>query len=385
MGRQDQAAAEPSDPVAGLARRTLLRGALAAAAVAGPATAAGFSRDAAAQDLTFFRIGTGTTGGTYFPIGGIIAGAISNPPGGPPCEIGGSCGVPGLIAVAQASSGSVENVEKIQAGEIESGLSQADIAFWAYNGTGLYLDEGPLDRLRAIGRLYAELVHVVVPDDSGIEAIADLAGKRVALGDLGSGTLIDARLILEAYGLEEDADYQPVFAGPEAAADLVLADELDAFFIIGGAPLLAVEDLARRMPIRLLPLADATARDLLADLPFFTAGRLPAGAYPGVEGVNTLAVGALFVVSSEVDADLVFGITKALWHPTTQTLLTHGHPRGREIRLDNALRGLAIPLHEGATRYYRDVGMLRRLADERPAEGEAVGPTEATAPQPLTE
>ena len=83
---------------------------------------------------------------------------------------------------------------------------------------------------------------------------------------------------------------------------------------------------------------------------------------------------------------LVFGITKALWHPTTQTLLTHGHPRGREIRLDNALRGLAIPLHEGATRYYRDVGMLRRLADERPPRARRSAPTEATAgPQPLTE
>lgn len=386
MARNRQAAKPKPPPGAATTRRGLLGSALAGGTLAAAGLAAPW-RGARAQDIRFFRIGTGTTGGTYFPIGGIIAGAISNPPGAPPCDIGGSCGVPGLIAVAQASSGSVENVEKIQSGAIEAGLSQADIAFWAHNGTGLYLDEGPLDRLRAIGRLYAELVHVVVPADGPAEGIADLAGARVALGDRGSGTLIGARLILEAYGLAEDADYEAVFAGPETAADLMLAGELDAFFIIGGAPLLAVEDLARRMPIRLLPLSDPTARTLLADLPFFTAGRLPSGAYPAVEGVNTLAVGALFVVSSEVEADLIFGITRALWHPTTQTLLVQGHPRGREIRLDNALRGLAIPLHDGAAMYYREVGMLRRLAEES-GEDEAVrtvGPAEATAPQPLVE
>lgn len=354
-----------------------------AAGLAGP-VGAGLSAPAAAQDLRFFRIGTGTTGGTYFPIGGIIAGAISGPPGSPPCEIGGSCGVPGLIAVAQASSGSVENVEMIQAGTVEAGLSQADIAFWAHSGTGLYRDEGPLDKLTAIARLYAELVHVVVRADAEVETVADLAGLRVALGDRGSGTLIGARLVMQAYDLGEE-DYEAVYAGPEAAADLMLGDEIDAFFIIGGAPLLAVDDLARRMPIRLVPLADQRARALLADLPFFTAGRLPSGAYRGVEGVNTLAVGAIFVVSSAVEEELVFEITKSLWHPSTQQLLADGHPRGREIRLDNALRGLAIPLHPGAARYYREVGMLRQLSAGDGETPQGANPAEATAPRPLSE
>jgi hypothetical protein len=384
----------PDPPAAGRppspGRRRLVRAALAGAGLTalggGALGVAAPPRPAAAQDLRFFRIGTGTTGGTYFPIGGIIAGAISGPPGAPPCEIGGSCGVPGLIAVAQVSSGSVENVEMIQAGAIEAGLSQADIAFWAHTGTGLYRDDGPLDDLRAIARLYAELVHIVVRADAEVETVADLAGRRVALGDRGSGTLIGARLILEAYGLEEETDYTPVFAGPEAAADLMLEDGLDAFFIIGGAPLLAVEDLARRLPIRLLPLADPTARGLLADLPFFTTGRLPTGAYPGVDGVNTLAVGAILVVSAAVEDDLVFAITKSLWHPTTQQVLAEGHPRGREIRLDNALRGLAIPLHDGAAAYYREVGMLRQLGGGGDgAVRRSVDPAEASAPRPLAD
>ena len=104
---------------------------------------AGPGRSALAQDLRFFRIGTGTTGGTYFPIGGLIASAVSRPFGAPPCDQGGSCGVEGLIAVAQASLGSVENVDNVANQSIESGLSQADIAFWAYTGTGLYAGATP--------------------------------------------------------------------------------------------------------------------------------------------------------------------------------------------------------------------------------------------------
>ena len=124
---------------------------------------------ATAQDVRFFSIGTGSTGGTYFPIGGMIASAISGPPGAPPCERGGSCGVPGLIAVAQASSGSVENLENIRSGFIDSGLAQSDTAFWAYTGTGLYANIEPITDLRAISHLYAEVIHVVVPSDSDIE------------------------------------------------------------------------------------------------------------------------------------------------------------------------------------------------------------------------
>ena len=121
------------------------------------------------QSITFYRMGTGTTGGTYFPIGGIIASAISGPPGSPPCELGGSCGVPGLIAVAQASSGSVENVRNLADGNIELALSQSDVAFYAFTGTGVFADTGPILSLRGIASLYVEQVHVVVSADSEIE------------------------------------------------------------------------------------------------------------------------------------------------------------------------------------------------------------------------
>lgn len=320
------------------------------AAASGPGTSL-------AQDLRFFRIGTGTTAGTYFPIGAIIANAISGPPGAPPCEIGGSCGVPGLIAIAQASSGSVENIANIRAGTIESGFTQADIATWAYTGTGLYVEEGPVADLRAIAHLYDELIHVVVPADSPVETVADLRGKRVALGDEGSGTLIDARLVLEAYGLSE-ADIEPFYIPPAPASNAMLAGELDAFVFVGGVPLVAVEDLARRMPIRLVAFDDPVAEALDARIPFFTMAALPADAYPGVEPVQTLAVGAMWVVSAAIDEETVYGLTRALWHPTTQAALANGHERGRAITIGNALRGVAIPLHPGVLRYYREVGLI---------------------------
>ena len=109
---------------------------------------------APAQEMRFFRIGTGGVAGTYYPIGGLIADIISSPPGARPCDKGGSCGVPGLVAIAQSSNGSVANVDAIKSGELESGFVQSDIAYWAYTGTGIYEGQGKVENLRAIANLY---------------------------------------------------------------------------------------------------------------------------------------------------------------------------------------------------------------------------------------
>ncbi|MBM3573311.1 MAG: TAXI family TRAP transporter solute-binding subunit, partial [Alphaproteobacteria bacterium] len=188
---------------------------------------------ASAQQTRYFRIGTAATGGTYYPIGGLIAGAISNPPGTRPCDKGGSCGVPGLIAVAQSTQGSVQNVEWIDRGQIEAAISQADVAHWAHTGTGVFEKRGKVEGLRAIANLYQEAVHLVVRWDSEITRPAELKGKRVSLGELASGTLVDAKIILEAYGLQE-SDVEAVYASPDQASDQLRAGRLDAFFLIAG-------------------------------------------------------------------------------------------------------------------------------------------------------
>lgn len=270
--------------------------ALAALLFLGLASAAD-AASVAGQEVRFFRIGTGGTAGTYFPVGALIASAISNPPGSRPCDRGGSCGVPGLVAIVQSSNGSVENVERIGDGEFELALSQADIAYWAYHGTGLFADKGPIKNLRAIANLYPESVHVVVRRDAGIKSIADLAGKRVSLGEEGSGTLVDAKAVLEAYGLAPN-DVDARFLKPGESSLLMAKGEIDAFFFVGGYPVAAVTDLARNVDIGLLPIDRAGADTLISSYPFFTRSVIPAGVYKGVGETKTISIGAQLLVSA---------------------------------------------------------------------------------------
>jgi TRAP transporter TAXI family solute receptor len=310
-----------------------------------------------AQEARFFRIGTGGTAGTYFPVGSIIANAISNPPGSRPCDKGGSCGVPGLIAIVQSSNGSVENVRQIDSGEFELALTQADIAYWAYHGTGLFREEGAIDRLRVIANLYPESLHIVMRRDSGVRSVADLRGKHVSLGEEGSGTLVVAKVILEAYGLShKDMNHAHLAVGASSLA--MQEGALDGFFFIGGYPVPAVSDLARNVEIELIAVTGVEAENLIAFYPFLTPNTIPAGTYQGTGETVTVGLGAQLVVSADIDEDTVYGITRALWHENTRRLLDDGHAKGREIRLETALEGVAIPIHRGAERYYREVGIL---------------------------
>jgi TRAP transporter TAXI family solute receptor len=325
-----------------------------------------------AKSPRFFRIGTGSTGGTYFPIGGLIASAISSPPGSRPCDRGGSCGVPDLIAVAQSTEGSVYNVAAVSEGRLESGLSQADVAYWAYTGTGVYEEAGRLPNLRAIANLYPEALQFVVRVDSGVHRIPDLVGKRVSLDREGSGTLVDAKLVLSAWGLTPD-DLEVVNYPPDHAVEEVRRGELDGFFLVAGTPTAAISDLAHDTQIRLLPIDGEEADWLLDRYPFFARALVGAGTYHSVPAIETLSVGAQWMVSAEVDEELVFGITAALWHPTTRALLDGGHPKGELITFGTALNGVGVPLHPGAKRYYEERGVTvievePNLEDEAPSD-----------------
>ena len=186
-----------------------------------------------AQQMQFFRIGTGGTAGTYYPLAGVIANAVSNPPGSRACDAGGSCGVPGLVATAVATNGSVANVNGIAGGSLESGFSQSDVAFWAYTGTGIYEGKPKVEGLRAIANLYPESFHLVARKGSGIKGVADLKGKRVSLDEPGSGTLVDARLILAAFGMSEK-DVKAEYLKPQQSADKLKDGALDAFISVSG-------------------------------------------------------------------------------------------------------------------------------------------------------
>jgi TRAP transporter TAXI family solute receptor len=345
--------------------------ALAALIVALPLSAG------AIEELRFFRIGTAATSGTYFQIGGVIATAISKPPGARDCEHGGSCGVAGLVAVAQATQGSIQNVLAVGAGQLESALAQSDIAYWAYSGgvvtakrcgsgktepprntgTALLKTQGPIKDLRAIAGLYPENVHVVVRAEGPIHTLSDLKGKRVALGEPESGTLADARLVLEAAGITE-CEVKAEYLRLSEAADGLVQDRIDAFFMVGGQPVPAITDVATSVPMRLVPIPHEVAERLTQKYPFFAIGAIPAGSYPGLDqDIPTLSTTALWVVRGELEEPLVYAITKSLWSEATKRLLDATHPAGKRIRMATALDGLAIPLHPGAARYYREMGV----------------------------
>ncbi|MDH3235940.1 MAG: TAXI family TRAP transporter solute-binding subunit [Alphaproteobacteria bacterium] len=310
------------------------------------------------QSIKFFRIGTGSTGGTYHPIGGLIASTISNPPGARPCDRGGACGPEGLIAVAQSTGGSVANVEAIRDGRLESGLAQADIAYWAHKGEHIFRRKGKkVGNLRAIANLYPEAVHLVVRRDAKITKVADLRGKRVSLGPRDSGTRVDAEIILRAHGITTRG-IKAQYLAPGPSADALREGKLDAIFLVAGPPAQAIVTLANSTEIALIPITGKRVDRLRKRYPFFSRGVIPAGAYKNAGDIETLTVGAQWVVSANVPDDLVHAITRALWHQNSRRLLDDGHPEGRNIKLETALKGLGVPLHPGAARYYREAGVL---------------------------
>ena len=311
-----------------------------------------------AGQARFFRIGTGALGGVYYPIGGTIALAISNPPGSRPCDKGGSCGVPGLVAVAQSSHGSLSNVQAIGAGTLDSGFVQADVAYWAYTGTGIFDGKPRMEQLRAIANLYPEHVHLVVRKTAGVKSIRDLRGRPVSLDEQGSGTLVSARAILQAYGIKE-SDLKARYVPATQAIKSIKDGTLDAFFFFAGYPAPAVSELAEAGEIDLLPVAGAPIARLLTRFGFFTMDLIPSGIYQGVKRTDTVSVGAQWLVSAKAPDDLVHDVTQALWNKVTRQLLDKSHPRAQQIQLASALNGLAVPLHPGAERYYRAAGVLR--------------------------
>lgn len=318
----------------------------------------GSSQSLLAQEMKFFRIGTGGVAGTYYPIGGLIADIISNPPGARPCDKGGSCGVPGLVAIAQSANGSVANVNGIKSGALESGFAQSDVAYWAHTGTGIYDGQGEVENLRAIASLYPESIHLVARKDSDIKSVRDLEGKRVSLDEPGSGTLVDSRIILEAFGLTED-DIEAEYIKPSPAVAKMRDGQLDAFFIVSGYPTGSVVELASAIDADLVPIDGPEVDALIEQYQFFTRDVIPAGTYEGIGETNTLSVGAQWVVGAEVDEELIYGITSALWHDNARKLLDNGHAKGRAITPDTALDGIGIPLHPGAERYYREMDLLQ--------------------------
>lgn len=318
-----------------LSRREALTGMamLAAMSAARPANA----------QTKFFRIGTGGTGGTYYPVGGMIANAISSDK---------------LNVSAVSTAGSVANINGIVGGSMESGFSQADVNFWAYTGTGLYEGKAKVDELRVICHLFPEHVHITARKGLGAKTVADLKGKRVSLLEIGSGSLVNSRAILAAYGLSEK-DIKPEYINQVQSAEKMKDGSVDAFIQTTGYPQGTLVELATTNGIELVPIDGAPAAKLLEQFKFFAADEIPDGAYKGVPATKTLSVGAQWVTTSKQPEDVIYEVTRALWSDKARSALDVGHAKGKSIQKQNALKGIAIPLHPGAEKFYKEAGLLK--------------------------
>jgi len=264
-----------------------------------------------------------------------------------------------IIATAQASNGSLANVNGVASGSMEAGMSQSDVATWAFTGTGAFEGKPKVADLRMIANLYPESIHLVVKKGSGIKSVADLKGKRVALDEPGSGTLINARMVLAAWGVKE-SDIKPDFIKPNQAGDKLKDGSLDAFFFVGGAPAGAIAELASSgAGIELVPLTGAPADALRKQNPYFAVDSIAANTYKDVAAVQTLAVGAQLVTSAKIPTETVYEITKAMYADATQKTLQAGHAKGKFITKENAVQGVGIPFHPGAEKFYKEAGLLK--------------------------
>ena len=319
------------------------------------ALALGFSSGAAdtPPSRISFAIATGSTAGTFFPVGEAIAGLISHPRGVDRCDDANVCGPAGLIASTRTSEGAVDNLIDVNHGDVESGLAQSDVIAAAIKGSGPFRKLGPQSHVRVIASLFSEQVHLVVAANAKIKSVADLRGKHVSLGSDGSGVAITAGEVLAAYRIPETAlkaSHEDLYN----SASLMKAGKLDAFFAVGGVPLDAVNDLISSGRARLVPI-DGPGRDrLLKMVPSLSSAVIPAHAYASGAATDTVSARALWVVrDSEPDA-LVYGITRALFNPKNFDSLAASHPSAREIGLATAALSPPAPLHPGAAHFYAD-------------------------------
>ncbi len=215
----------------------------------------------------------------------------------------------------------------------------------------------PATDLRTIGALFEEHIHLVTLTDSGINSVADLAGKRVSLDEPGSGTYVDANLILEAGGVSQDSITVEALKGG-AASEALRNGQIDAFFVVAGYPTGSLVELASAADMKIVPIDGATAEALTSEYGFFAASDIPEGTYEGVAGAPTISVGAQWYTFASQDEELIYNITKALWNAESRKLLDVGHAKGRTITLETALNGVGVPLHPGAERFYREMGLI---------------------------
>ena len=319
-------------------KKMIMAGALCVAGAALIAGCGGGSGSSSAGGgKQFLNIATGGTAGTYYPLGGALAELLNQ-------------NIKGMNASAQSTGASVANVNMLKDGSVDIAFIQNDIAYYAANGKEMFKDN-KVESIRGIAALYPETVQFVTTADKGIKSIADLKGKKVAVGASGSGAEANARQILGAYGLTyDDIDVQYLSFGE--AADALKDGNVDVGVVVAGFPTAAIQDLAANKSAALVNIDAEHADKLMKQYPYFTKITVPKGTYPGQEeDVNTVAVKCVIVTTDKLSDDLGEQIVKAIYEHLDR--MKAAHAVGKYITKDTALEGMSVKMNAGAEKYLK--------------------------------
>ena len=286
---------------------------------------------APSADAVSLKMATGGTTGTYYAYGGVIANILNGKLGS-------------LQLNVQSTGASKANIFLIDDGEADVAIVQNDVMDYASKGTDLFEEDGAIESFSAGAALYAEVCQIISSGD--IKSVEDLKGKRVSVGDAGSGVEFNARQILNAYGISFD-DIEVNNLGFGDSADALKDGKIDAFFCTAGAPTTAITELATTNSINLLGIDDEHAAALQNDYAFYTQYTIPGGTYKGVDDdVVTVAVKATLIVSDKLSEDVVYDLVKGLFD--NKDAITAGHAKGAELDPAYAVDGISVKFHPGA-------------------------------------
>jgi TRAP transporter TAXI family solute receptor len=300
------------------------------------------------QDATFVTIGTGGVTGVYYPTGGAISRMVNL-----------KYDDYKIKATVESTSGSVFNINAVVNGDLEFGIAQSDRQYQAYNGLAEWSEAGPQLNLRSVFAIHPESITLVAAEGSGIKSIGDLRGKRVNLGNPGSGQLQNSRDVLKAAGIGEDeisAEYVKAVEAPGLLQD----GRIDAFFYTVGHPNGNIKEATSgRIKVRIVDITGPGVDEMVRNQPYYARSRIPVRFYPRAankEDIQTVGVKATLVTSAEVPDDVVYAITREVFENLDE--FKELHPAYQVLTRRNMLQGLSAPIHPGAQRYYREAGLM---------------------------
>ena len=307
----------------------------------------GASSKPAASGPVELTVGTGGEAGTYYAFGGVLGSFI-----GQNTDIS--------INVV-SSGGSAANISGIVSDKIyDLATVQSDVMTYAFNGTNSFADSGAIQNFRVLCALYPETVQIVTVDPA-IKSVEDLRGRSVCVGDVGSGTYFNAVDVLAAYGMTID-DLVPVYQSFAASADSLKDGKIDAAFVCAGAPTPAVTDLAVSKGAYLVSIDDEHMEKLLADCPWYAKLVIPAGTYAGFDtDAATVTVKATLVASTDVSDDVAYTIVKTIFENKDEIIGLHD--KGKDLSLEFATEGIAVPFAPGAAKYFAENGVTVSTGD----------------------